>query len=158
MDDTIVFGQPLVEAYQIESTTARVPRIALSSGVLELVKKHLAFYGDPFNSPQNRDVLIDTDGVAFINYLDAPYTFDQLLGVLVKHKERVEEKLAQFRAQPQIWAKYAWVAEYHNFVCKKWLRLKKDRESRLISGKLLKSSPHLLVRRPRFEPPEEFEE
>jgi hypothetical protein len=37
--------------------------------------------------------------------------------MLINHKSAVETKLVEYRNQPLYWAKYAWVASYHNFFC-----------------------------------------
>jgi hypothetical protein len=65
----------------------------------------------------------DTDGQWFLNYLETTLfgVEEQLEGPLYheleRHKQRVGTRLREFRSEPRIWSKYAWVANYHNFFC-----------------------------------------
>jgi hypothetical protein len=43
MDDEIVFGDGLLKAYNVESSLARDPRIALSESLNPYLKSHLGF-------------------------------------------------------------------------------------------------------------------
>jgi len=149
MDDLSVFGPALVDAYFLESKFARDPRIILSESVRELVKSHLRYYGSGYDSPQNMFVLVDVDGYPFINYLFAAIDGgggEDGVDLVRQHKTCVEEKLNQYQSNPPIWAKYRWVASYHDFFCKHWLSKYKD-ELR-ISSKALAASPRLLVDKP----------
>lgn len=120
MDDEIVFGDALIDAYTAESTLARDPRIVLAKSVYPYLKQHLKYYASPAESPHNRVLLRDVDDQIFVNYLGA--IFDDLsdprLGELENHKKVVEEKLQQYKNEPPLWGKYAWSANYHNFICK----------------------------------------
>lgn len=119
----IVFGQSLLDAYELENTKALNPRIILSEEMSALVKNHASkFYASPIESPQNADFFIDADGQVFLNYLGAAvddthgsYTINWDL--IHQHKYQVENHLKEFSSHPTIWAKYNWVANYHNFFC-----------------------------------------
>jgi hypothetical protein len=37
--------------------------------------------------------------------------------MLALHRQRIEEKLSEYRSDPTIWSKYARVARYHNYFC-----------------------------------------
>ena len=120
MDNEIVFGDALMEAYDTEQSMARDPRIVLAKSAKQLVRKHLKFYGKVKDSPQHDTLLLDTDGQWFIHYLgvlneDDPSEVD--LTRLEAHKALAEARLHSFANQPTIWSKYAWVANYHNFFC-----------------------------------------
>jgi hypothetical protein len=120
MDDDIVFGKALIEAYRLERQYARDPRIILCPMTIKLMKYHMGYYGEPEHSPQNREVLIDADGQYFINYLMATWpdvAENPELDLIEKHKEMVISKLEKYRNDPRIWAKYAWVLNYHNYFC-----------------------------------------
>lgn len=69
------------------------------------------------NSPQNRDLLIDSDGEWFVNYLEAAIGEDEekTTAILKRHKEVVEVKLNEFSKEYRILQKYLWVANYHNY-------------------------------------------
>lgn len=119
VDDIAVFGDGLIEAYEAETTLARDPRIVLAPSAQAAVNRHLEYYGHGAHAPQNRDLLRDSDGQYFVNYLETlfpgdGYSYQKELAV---HKGRIEEKLAGFRSRPPIWAKYLWAANYHNYSC-----------------------------------------
>jgi hypothetical protein len=150
LDDYLVFGSALLEAHEIEQSTARDPRIVLSKSLLNLVKKHVGYYGKPEISPQFNEILIDSDGNAFINYLtllidNAEYLEDlsDSWNGLEKHKQQIESGLVKYREKPEIWSKYYWLANYHNYFCEDVRHLpgynKKLRiDSRLLGKRLLR--------------------
>ena len=80
----------------------------------------MEYYGDSRRSPQYYDLIKDSDGRIFINYLnivfiagyDSPYDEE-----LMKHKYIIEEKLDTFNNNRNILHKYLWVACYHNYFC-----------------------------------------
>lgn len=146
-DDEVVFGPALVEAYELEHQMARDPRIMLSARVARVVKSHLRFYAEPFFSPQNGYVLVDTDDTMFLNYLYDPIGSDEegtLLSVLKRHRRIVEQRLKENRTRPPIWAKYRWIATYHNFFC---ARGPKRVAALSIPERRLRMAPTLLVAR-----------
>jgi hypothetical protein len=119
MDDIAVFGAGLIEAYEAETTLARDPRIVLAPSARVAVNRHLEYYGRGAHAPQNRDLLRDSDGQYFVNYLDTlipenGYFYEQELAA---HKARIEEKLVLLRSRPSVWTKYLWAANYHNYWC-----------------------------------------
>ncbi|HJX84822.1 MAG TPA: hypothetical protein VJ723_10800 [Candidatus Angelobacter sp.] len=120
MDNEIVFGNALIEAYTAESTLARDPRIVLAKSVQPYFEQHLKYYGSPAQSPHNRVLLRDVDGQIFVNYLGVIFDDDPddpRLDELAKHKSAIEERLQKHKNEPPIWSKYAWSANYHNFIC-----------------------------------------
>lgn len=117
MDDITVFGGGLIEAYEAERTLARDLRIVLAPSAQSAVNEHLEYYGRGSHAPQNQDLLRDSDGQFFVNYLDTlipavDYFYEKELSA---HKARIEEKLALYKSRPPIWAKYLWAANCHNF-------------------------------------------
>lgn len=120
MDDTVVYGNGLIEAYEAENNLARDPRIVLSASAKEAVNKHLEYYGRQDYAPQVDQYYKDSDGQFFLNYLRAVFhedSGDLREGILSKHKEITEGKLIKWQESPIKWAKYAWVANYHNYFC-----------------------------------------
>jgi hypothetical protein len=122
VDDIAVFGGALNEAYEGETRLARDPRIVLTPSAATAVQKHLGYYRMSELAPQNRDLLRDADGQYFLNYLDdtvliAPDEAGPNYGMLALHRQRIEERLTEYRSDPTIWSKYAWVARYHNYFC-----------------------------------------
>lgn len=121
MDDEIVFGEGLIEAYETERNLARDPRIVLSDSAIEYVEHHLKYYASVELSPQYSHLLKDRDGQIFVNYLDLITEFEPDYSVFFdefkKHKEVVEFRLQEYVSMPSIWNKYLWVANYHNWFC-----------------------------------------
>jgi hypothetical protein len=122
MDDNISFGPGLVEAVELERQ-ATYPRILLSDSVVDLVQEHLTFYGDfPMRAPQNRDLWVDDHGSVFVNYLDAigNYVGEEMreaAELVEQHRDQVAANLNRHRGDPHVWAKYQWLASYHNAFC-----------------------------------------
>ncbi len=123
MDDEIVYGKSLIDAYQLESNIADVPRILFSKDMVTLIKKHLNYYSSDFSPPQKIDVLIDEDGQYFVNYLSATIIDSDNIDYdsLKKHKSVVLNRLIRHKNESKFLNKYRWVAEYHNFFCDKFL-------------------------------------
>lgn len=119
MDDIAVFGPGLIEAYEAEETLARDPRIVLTKSAKDAVAQHLKYYGRGSHAPQVRDLFKDTDGQLFVNYLDTVFADDGHLfrDELMRHKRAIEASLTKYRHRPQVWSKYMWTANYHNYFC-----------------------------------------
>ena len=117
--DGILFGQALVEAAKLEQEVAGVPRIVLSSKVCATLLSRAqagdesAFYGEV-------PVLVDEDGIAFVDYLGGAFQSDpeSIMPELLRlHQKVVSAKLEQNLTIFHRWSKYRWVAEYHNAIC-----------------------------------------
>jgi hypothetical protein len=121
IDEIAVFGDGLWQSYAGESKIARDPRIILTKTAVDAAKKHLEYYGSQAHAPHARDILCDSDGQWFLNYLDCVLVAEDEHGPFydefLLHKAAVETKLELHRANPPIWSKYAWVAGYHNYFC-----------------------------------------
>lgn len=125
MDTYLAYGPALLEAYELEHQTARDPRIVISSVARKLLNKHFTFYAHPEQAPQNRMFLLDSDGQIFVHYLaecfehiDERCVADrESLGI---HKQHIEKGLAEFEANPRVWAKYSWLAKYHDYTLREW--------------------------------------
>ena len=124
-DDRLVFGQAFFEAYALEQEKAIHPRIVLSEGAAQEAESHMRFYGKPYEAPHNGYLLRDADGSLFLNYLYAPLGAGEDPSVAAQlcgqHKVVVEKALDDHRGSPRHWAKYEWIARYHNFFVDKWL-------------------------------------
>lgn len=124
MDDDIVFGDALLEAAEMDKSGAP-PRLVLTPKVVELVRRHIGFYGSAEGAPHYRDLLEDDDGVIFINYLDGAFdvfsdTGEIFFEVFDKHRNFVRANLERFKDDARIRPKYEWVARYHNFICREF--------------------------------------
>lgn len=147
IDEIAVFGKALTEAHKGESSLARDPRIILTTSAVNAAREHLKYYAEPRHAPHTRDILQDSDGQWFLNYLDCiliaekdqgPF-FDEFL----KHKTIVEQMLQEHRGNPSIWSKYAWVAGYHNYFSD--LHSKYFNDNHKINVELFRASPTLIV-------------
>lgn len=121
MDENTVYGTALLDSHHLESKIARDPRIVLSEEVVDMVKKHTEYYALPQSSPQNLHVLVDSDGQAFINYLSGLLIEDDQFDInwsgLEIHRNNVITAMEEHKAEPSVWAKYLWLAHYHNYFC-----------------------------------------
>ncbi len=158
IDDSMVFGPALLEAYRIEQSVARDPRIVLSDSVLELARNHVTFYRKPEVAPQYEEILIDSDGKAFVNYLtllfddaeDLEYFSDSWKG-LEKHKKNIESGLIKYREKPEIWSKYYWLANYHNYFCRQFIHFPGYDKKYKINSKLLAKKIFKITHRPKSD-------
>lgn len=126
MDEFVVLGPAIVETYQLEKEKAIYPRIILSQKVNEVIKRHLTFYGDPSESPQNLDILLDSDGHYFLNYLHTVVEYNrgyenEIQNLLNSHKDVVISNLKINSKDLKVFNKYSWVAGYHNYFCNNFL-------------------------------------
>ncbi len=119
MDQDLIFGDGLLIAHDAEVNVARDPRIVLTDSLIEYLRRHIGYYNPPERSRQFWYVLQDSDQQYFVNYLQAAClpsgAFDE--GQFETHRRVVDAKLKEFIGKPQIWSKYYWVANYHNYVC-----------------------------------------
>jgi hypothetical protein len=139
INDNIVFGNALLEAHRLESTQARNPRVvfdvALKSAVTGAIETKPVNankdFVDASNNTLNALIKCDVDNHFFVNYLWACFEPGFKLGlppqdwrtlflnenIIAAHRSQVECKLKEKQSEPDIWAKYFWVANYHNWFC-----------------------------------------
>ncbi|EGR2769660.1 hypothetical protein QRC92_000135 [Vibrio parahaemolyticus] len=124
MDDEIVFGDALIEAVK-QDKNGGAPKVSLAPTAVQVLRRHLGFYSDPDWAPQSYDLLQDTDGSVFINYLQGAFVaFPEggiYFDVFKKHKETVVAGLSEYCGIPSVRAKYEWAARYHNSVIDNFL-------------------------------------
>ena len=98
------------------------PRLVLTPKVVELVRRHIGFYGRAEGTPHYRDLLEDGDGAIFVNYLDTAFdvfsdTGEIFFEVFEKHRYFIRYNLERFNENAPVRSKYEWLARYHNFIC-----------------------------------------
>jgi hypothetical protein len=144
MDDTVVYGQGLIDAYNAEQSLARDPRIVLNKSAKDAVEKHLEYYGRTKSAPQVSYFYKDSDGQFFLNYLDTiiPESGNVYKKELETHKNIIEKKLIEYENNPVLWSKYLWVANYHNFYCSQQNEIN---DTFMIDLDRFKLSPALIV-------------
>lgn len=146
ISEDIVFGPALLDAHHTESELACYPRIILDDKTVELLQSCIINYD---TMPEQNKILIDTDGRWFLNYLNTifryykecnnEYEFARIKhGLLLRHKQKLEEMLLANKENIKVWDKYVWTANYHNFFCD--LHFPKDKDLK-ISRKILLSWP-----------------
>jgi len=145
MDEDMVFGKGLLDAYEAESKLARDPRVVLAPAAMDLVHHHLAYYSNVAETPHNTSLLVDSDSQLFLNYLFFPVDGaeeipNQFLDDLKLHGELIRDCLKEFASDPGIWPKYAWAGAYHNFFCSKFV----NASELLIAPALLSQAPRQL--------------
>lgn len=115
IDENIIFGSALIEAYREENEVAANPRIILSQSMESYIREHIGYY----QSHLYRRIYCDTDRRYFLNYLEIllidPARIDRAL--LMQHRNIIERNLDRYQAEPKIRSKYVWVARYHNYFC-----------------------------------------
>lgn len=125
MDGDIVFGDALLEAVSLDRT-GDAPKVSLAPSVVKVLQYHLGFYGKTEDSPQSIDLLEDSDGTIFVNYLENAFiAFPDnaiFFEVFEKHKNTLIEGLKKYSGVPDVRAKFEWAARYHNFVCDDFLK------------------------------------
>lgn len=130
-DDDFAYGPALIDAHDLECSKASYPRIILSDSMVKMVCEHIGYYSPLTFAPQFSHLLKDIDGCWFVNYLyglqenfncgdKSPEDIDLYVDQLIKHKAIVEDKLKQFSNEPKFYAKYEWVAQYHNYYCEQF--------------------------------------
>jgi hypothetical protein len=122
MDREIVFGPALIEAVDLEKAAA-YPRVVLSAEAAASEHYHLVtYYGASQFAPQQSLLLVDADGVAFVNYLELLFEAfddgeDQLSYAtkgFEKHRDAIQHALTRYASIPHIMDKYRWLAAYHD--------------------------------------------
>lgn len=98
---SILFSEGLIDAYKIENRIAKYPRIVISKNLIELVNYR-------FGRVDLRQVLSDSDGVFFVDYLDG-LTADVVSSVL---RERL---LAVAGADVGVLEKVKWMLSYAEY-------------------------------------------
>jgi len=127
MDEHIVLGPALVDAYKMESEKALNPRIILSNEVVDVVRKHINYYAEHKSAPQSKEYLVDIDGVYFVNYLfilfyDSDYPESIIIHELIAHRGPMIINLKLHKANFKLFEKYAWTASYHNYFCDEFVK------------------------------------
>jgi len=120
MDEDIVFGEAFLEAVK-QDRRGGPPCISLAPSAIERFKKIADYYKYPHSTPHYESLLKDADGSIYLNYLseairDFP-DFEIYFDLIKKHNKQIVRGLINYKAKPDIRAKYEWLARYHNFFC-----------------------------------------
>lgn len=133
MDDIIVYGKSLIDAYELEMKSD-YPRILLCDKIKEMIDRQIYNkevlqpfahhrYFEIYGNATNQYVLKDEKDNYFINYLYGVITDSRVdYEKLNKHKIIVEERILRYKCNGKILRKYCWSAFYHNRFCELFLR------------------------------------
>lgn len=118
-DQDIAYGKALLEAVDL-NRPGKPPRLVIGNSIEPLISEQLSWYAD---WAPHYDLLFEDacDGRLFLNYLEAAFEcfpdgpIDHHL--LAKHRTRVRTGLRVYESHPRVWSKYAWIANYHDYVC-----------------------------------------
>jgi hypothetical protein len=117
LDEHVLFGPALVEAYELESNVAVHPRIVLSRAAAQTQRR----------TADGSTLMCDDGGQTFIDYLGAVAVEpDDPIAALQSHRDTVVDRLHGSRPHKRRWEKYRWLGEYHNAVVRE--RLPRARE------------------------------
>ncbi|MET0304766.1 MAG: hypothetical protein ABW196_00880 [Solirubrobacterales bacterium] len=117
----LLFGPALVEAASLERDVAVDPRIVLSPAASAALLQGEAPEGGGRSVYEEAPVLVDEDGVPFVDYLSGAFQADPQLELpdrLSEHRDAVVKQLEQQQTNFGRWSKHRWVAEYHNSTCR----------------------------------------
>ena len=121
MDDVIIYGNGVTEAYEAESKQAKYPRIILTKSAEKMFMEiDKSFVDQERNNYLNPYLNRDSDGQLFLNYLESIKIGEsdyQFVDELEKHKQMVEANLRTYHDNPHCLEKYVWAANYHNYFC-----------------------------------------
>lgn len=113
-DENIIYGKGIVEAVESEKK-AKFPRIIISKELKEIIDKNKIDLG-----VEDKTVIkLDNYPEYFLNYLD-DMDYQWIEKLLLKHKELIEFNLEKYKNNENVFEKYRWLKEYHNFYIKEY--------------------------------------
>lgn len=142
MDPLMIFGSGLNEAYGLEQSVARYPRIVVSSEIVRAAESLSRNISNVSRSWLGNLLIRGRDGAYFVNYLfddqiaseqdgehpddgvysglTDPVSHSSTASFLESHREAVGAGLFDNQATPSVYEKYLWAARYHNFYCDRY--------------------------------------
>lgn len=120
--DNYIFGPGLIDAYELESITAKYPRIVIPKMIVEKVKDDTAIKAYHHDVEEELEYIsdllkYDEEGFYFIDYIkasDSEMGTGNYLLFLSNHKLYIEKNLSFFAKDEKVLPKYLWLKEYHN--------------------------------------------
>lgn len=112
--ELLIFSQAHIEAYDLEAVHARFPRIILSSQLIDRID---VIEDDDIRSTAKELVIIDKDGISFVNYLLFEEEDSWLGGhdFFCRQKNNIEKALKDNILDSAVVSKYVWMAQFHNW-------------------------------------------
>jgi hypothetical protein len=117
--DGLLFGPALVEAVELERHAAINPRIVLSPAAAHALRRGYEAEQLVGIADGESPLLVDTDGLAFVNYLERIFedTESDPDALLRRHRDKISNNLDRNATKLSRWSKHCWAAEYHNATC-----------------------------------------
>ena len=56
-------------------------------------------------------------------------------------RQHIEKGLVEFESNPRVWAKYAWLATYHDYTLREWANEASLDKDLTVDGKLHRTAP-----------------
>lgn len=114
LENNLLYGPALVEAYDLERRVAVNPRIVLSSDAVGVLNAGMAEEGQK----EGGYFRVEQDGSVFIDYLDILLDDpEDPIPSLETHRDMVRARLGETMSDSRKWEKYRWVADYHDAYC-----------------------------------------
>ncbi|BCS42990.1 hypothetical protein [Pseudomonas amygdali] len=128
VDDDMIYGMALIDAYEMESNKAEYPAVMVCESIVEAARRAQLVEASSCWSYQSNDwYFILADGKHYLNYLKSAFVFftdkEDLYGnfldihFLRKHKELILHNLKEFEPGTRTHKKYLFLADYHNAFC-----------------------------------------
>jgi hypothetical protein len=116
-DEAVLFGPALIRAYDMERHEAFYPRVLVDSSVCTAFEEAVRLLPAAPGSDDwwRRLLTVRSDARLFLDHLWVSRATEG--EGLARHKQCIEENLAREARRPRVWAKYAWLAVYHNVFC-----------------------------------------
>ena len=93
-DESFTFSAGLIDAYQVESTSAKYPRVVIAPDVIELVFP----YGNT-----SKDITKEDDGLYFVDYLGGNEEPERLIGTITNIVEKTTKAESSSVREKGIW-------------------------------------------------------
>ena len=126
LEEDMVYGSALIEAYEIESEKAVYPMVMLSKHIMDKLNEENGFLAQSMWSKKYHDwYFVQANGNSYVNYLKSAFKaakdrddvvhfwFDYRL--MQKHKFLIEENLRKYEQIGSVHSKYVFLSEYHNY-------------------------------------------
>jgi hypothetical protein len=120
-DETVVFGPAFLQAYDLEHTAAKYPRVLLTDTALEIARQNaIKFPGYALTHRVDQFVALDTDGLYYVDFLKlalagpeavAGVRRGQLGSVIIPALERAQKERDEAKSQ-YVRANLGWLAHY----------------------------------------------
>jgi len=114
--NSMLFGEALIQAYDLERYTAKYPRVIITKSAMLMIIKNLEIvYGTKASDIRDKFIRQDNDGMNYINFLlpMPPYPGEDIHGAI---KKSILEALSKSSNNENKYSKAYWLASYFNAI------------------------------------------